>query len=150
MPGNKERTAAKKTPSASMAFAVAALKKDPSALFGTIQSSAGKKGLVMIPIIYGRAKRALGIAKPAFDRADQLSGLDATAIQTKRRGPGRPPQRATAAAGVPAASMDQLMSLVRESEIHRNALEQIRTILDGVGFRSGKGTGRSRKPTRGR
>lgn len=150
MPGNKERTAAKKKPSASMAFAVAALKKDPAALFGTIQSSAGKKGLVMIPIIYGRAKRALGIAKPATAPADQLSGLPTTAVQLKRRGPGRPPHRAAAAASVPAASMDQLMSLVRESEIHRNALEQIRSILDAVGFRAGKGTGRSRKATRGR
>jgi hypothetical protein len=150
MPGNKERTAATKKPSASMAFAVAALKKDPSALFATIQASAQKKGLVMIPIIYGRAKRALGIAKPALVPVNEPTDLIANPVQPRRRGPGRPPQRATAAASVPAASMDQLMSLVRESEIHRNALEQIRSILDGVGFRAGKAAGRSRKAPRSR
>lgn len=133
-----------------MAFAVAALKKDPSALFATIQFSAEKKGLVMIPIIYGRAKRALGIAKPAPVPVAELSGLSPHTVQPKRRGPGRPPQRATAAVSAPAASMDQLMSLVRESEIHRNALEQIRTILDGVGFRARKAAGRSRSAPRSR
>jgi hypothetical protein len=148
MPGNKERSAAKKKPSAAMAFAVAALKKDPSALFATIQASAQKKGLVMIPIIYGRAKRALGIAKPPVESSQERSVATSVDLTpTRRRGPGRPPQRANGVAA-PAASMDQLMRLVREAEIHRTALEQIRTILDGVGFRAKSAAGRSRKAPR--
>lgn len=144
MPAQK-KSAPKASPN--LQFAVEQLKKNPKIEFGAVKAAAEKKGLKMIPIIFGRAKLALGIAKkgPAKAKAAGKRGpgrppKSASQIAAKpgpkvkvaapgRRGPGRPPKSANAGLD---GQLAELAAAVRESEAQRRALDQIRAILDGL------------------
>ncbi len=140
---------AKKPSSPSMAFAVAQLEKNPRIAFGDLKAAADKKGLQVLPIIYGRAKKALGLqrrsaAKPGRRVAGRspvpAPGASVPGVDRPRRG--RPPKSAT----TPTldGSLSQLMEAVQQAEVHRQALEQIQQILDSA-LRPRRGRGRPRK-----
>ncbi len=138
---------AKKPSSPSMAFAVAQLEKNPRIAFGDLKAAADKKGLQVLPIIYGRAKKALGLqrrsaAKPGRRVAGRstVPGASADVMDRPRRG--RPPKSASPVSLD--GSLNQLMEAVQQAEVHRQALEQIQQILDQA-LRPKRGRGRPRK-----
>ena len=142
---------AKKPSSPSMAFAVAQLEKNPRLAFGELKAAADKKGLQVLPIIYGRAKKALGLqrrstAKPGrrvAGRSPLPSSVATPAtpgIVKPRRG--RPPK--SASTPTLDGSLSQLMETVQQAEVHRQALEQIQQILDNA-LHPRRGPGRPRK-----
>ena len=143
---------AKKPSSPSMAFAVAQLEKNPRIAFGDLKAAADKKGLQVLPIIYGRAKKALGLqrrstAKPGRRVAGRSPLPTATpavpglpGVVKPRRG--RPPK--SASTPTLDGSLSQLMETVQQAEVHRQALEQIQQILDNA-LHPRRGPGRPRK-----
>lgn len=140
---------AKKPSSPSMAFAVAQLEKNPRIAFGELKAAADKKGLQVLPIIYGRAKKALGLqrrstAKPGRRVAGRSPLPAATpavpGVVKPRRG--RPPK--SASTPTLDGSLSQLMEAVQQAEVHRQALEQIQQILDNA-LHPRRGPGRPRK-----
>jgi len=54
----------KKAASPNLAFAVAQLRKNPKTSFAALRAAGQKRGLTIVPIVYGRAKLALGLSKP--------------------------------------------------------------------------------------
>lgn len=117
--------AAKET-SPNLEFAVAQLKKNPKIPFADLKAAAEKRGLKMMPIIYGRAKLALGLAKPGGARG---------------RVNGRAPRAGARASGAVSAAarvagldgtLSSLMDAVRRAEAQQHALDQIRAILAGL------------------
>ena len=123
---------AKKPSSPSMAFAVAQLEKNPRIAFGDLKAAADKKGLQVVPIIYGRAKKALGLQRrSALKPGRRVAGrsvvvVPAEAVVEKPRR-GRPPKALPTALD---GSLSHLMEAVQQGEVHRKALEQIRSIID--------------------
>lgn len=141
---------AKKPSSPSMAFAVAQLEKNPRIAFGDLKAAADKKGLQVLPIIYGRAKKALGlqrrsVVKPGRRVAGRSPNPPAPvvpgAVPAARPRRGRPPKTASASLD---GSLSQLMETVQQAELHRQALEQIQVIIDNA-LRPKRGRGRPRK-----
>ncbi len=126
-----------KTPSPAMTFAVAQLKKNPKIEFGKLAAAAKSKGLSLIPIVFGRAKLALGLAKPG-NRAGKPG----------RKPAGRP---SVAHAGVELrlggldSSLGQLLQVVKQAEVQREALAQIKAILGTLDLGGKRGPGRPRK-----
>jgi len=124
---------AKKPSSPSMAFAVAQLEKNPRIAFGDLKAAADKKGLQVVPIIYGRAKKALGLQRrSAVKPGRRVAGRSAVVsppveavVEKPRRG--RPPKALPTALD---GSLSHLMEAVQQGEVHRKALEQIRAIID--------------------
>lgn len=146
---------AKKPSSPSMAFAVAQLEKNPRIAFGDLKAAADKKGLSVLPIIYGRAKKALGLQrrstiKPGRRVAGRsplpapVSGAAALTPGTPAPRPrrGRPPK--SAASVSLDGSLSQLMEAVQQAEVHRQALEQIQQIIENA-LHPKRGRGRPRK-----
>ena len=142
---------AKKPSSPSMAFAVAQLEKNPRIAFGDLKAAADKKGLQVVPIIYGRAKKALGLQRRAPIKPGRrvagrstvapVPGVDEAVVEKPRRG--RPPKALPTALD---GSLSALMEAVQQAEVHRKALEQIRSILDeALKPRPEVGAGRPRK-----
>lgn len=128
--------AAKMTP---MDFIVEALKKDKNAVYADIHAAAGKRGMKIYPIMYGRAKALLGLVpvKPRGQgkaRVAKAAAAARAAAGTRntpvKRGPGRPPK--TAAMGSLEAVIAALRDGERERDRYRRALEQIRHILGAV------------------
>ncbi|MBK9129575.1 MAG: hypothetical protein IPM13_17580 [Phycisphaerales bacterium] len=128
--------AAKMTP---MDFIVEALKKDKNAVYADIHAAAGKRGMKIYPIMYGRAKALLGLVpvKPRGEgkaRVAKAAAAARAATGTRstpaKRGPGRPPK--TAAMGSLEAVIAALRDGERERDRYRRALEQIRHILGAV------------------
>lgn len=131
--------AAKMTP---MDFIVEALKKDKNAVYADIHAAAGKRGMQIYPIMYGRAKALLGLvpvkprgqgkARVAKAAAAARASVGTTAARNTpaKRGPGRPPK--TAAMGSLEAVITALRDGERERDRYRRALEQIRNILGAV------------------
>lgn len=147
-----------KTPSPAMTFAVTQLKKNPNAEFSKLAAAAKGKGLSLIPIVFGRAKLALGLSKPKSAAAGKPGRKPAG------RGPGRPPGRplgrppgrppgrpAVARAGVAMnvggmdSSVGQLLQVVKQAEVQREALAQIQAILGNLDLGGKRGPGRPRK-----
>jgi hypothetical protein len=123
---------AKKPSSPSMAFAVAQLEKNPRIAFGDLKAAADKKGLQVVPIIYGRAKKALGLQRrPTVKPGRRVAGRSVVVapaepvVEKPRRG--RPPKALPTALD---GSLSHLMEAVQQGEVHRKALEQIRAIID--------------------
>ncbi|MEZ5966636.1 MAG: hypothetical protein R3F56_22555 [Planctomycetota bacterium] len=124
--------AAKKS-NAAMDFIVESLKKNSKASYADIHAAAEKRGYTIYPINYGRAKAILGLVKVA------PRGQGRKAVKTGRgpgrppmkRGPGRPPKSAAAA-----GSLDSVIAALKEGDRERDrfrrALEQIRSILEGI------------------
>lgn len=70
-------------------FTVAALRANPKVAFAAVKAAAAKQKLKVVPIIYGRAKLALGLqdkvaakARAAKARAGSVQGYNGVASQT--------------------------------------------------------------------
>lgn len=115
-------------------FTRAFLKKKPKAEFKEVQAAGKKKGLVIYPIVYGRAKALEGLVKVAPYGSKK---------KKKKRGPGRPKgsrnKRKTTSPHTVATAMDSLESVIaamrrsnEERERYQRALQKIRDILGQV------------------
>lgn len=116
-------------------FTRAFVKKKPTAEFKEVQAVGKKKGLVIYPIVYGRAKALEGLVKvaPYGSKKKKKTG----------RGPGRPKgsknkRKATSPHSV-ATAMDSLESVIaamrksnQERERYQKALQKISDILGQV------------------
>ena len=131
--------AAKKKPGPeALQFIVDYLKSDKAASYADIRVAAEKKGFIVWPIMYGKAKAILGmvpVAKRGHGKAAKAARLGRpAATATVKRGPGRPPK--SAATGGSLGSLDALIGALKdgESERHRlrKALDQIRGILEAL------------------
>lgn len=118
--------AAKKKSSPAFEFVVGMLKKNPKVAYADVRAAAAKRGYKIYPIVYGRAKKLLGMTKPK--RAAKAGAARRTPA---RRGPGRPRTKSVA--------MDSLEGIIammkegeREREVCRRALQDIRAIIDNV------------------
>ncbi|MCA8952893.1 MAG: hypothetical protein KDE27_25510 [Planctomycetes bacterium] len=105
-------------------FIVAALKKDKNAAYSDIAAAAKKKGMSIFPIMYGRAKAALGLV------ASKPRGSKRAAAAGPRRGPGRPRKNA---APTHDGSLESIVAAVKGNEQakarYRSALEKIQAII---------------------
>ncbi len=133
--------AAKKKPGPeALQFIVDYLKSDKSASYADVRVAAEKKGFIVWPIMYGKAKAILGmvpVAKRGHGKAAKAARLGrpaATATVAVKRGPGRPPKAAASSSAL--GSLDALIGALKdgESERHRlrRALDQIRGILESL------------------
>ena len=106
--------------SPSLAFAMERLKKNPNAVFADLKKDAEKRGLKMVPIVFGRAKLALGLAKK----------------KPKGAKLGRPPGSGTKVklsslpAGLGSSVLNQIEGLARDAQSYRAAMDEIRAILN--------------------
>ena len=116
-------------------FTRAFLKKKPKAEFKEIQAAGKKKGLVVYPIVYGRAKALEGLVKvaPYGSKTKKKAG----------RRPGRPKgsknKRTPAPRHTVATAMDSLETVIvamrksnQERERYQKALQKINDILGQV------------------
>jgi hypothetical protein len=131
--------AAKKKNTEGFAFLVKALEKDKHAVYAEVKAAAEKKGLVVHPIMFGRAKLKLGYVKAGAGKAKKA------AMKAARRGPGRPPKSASTVVrrgpGRPrknplptaAEGLAGIVAAVKASQVdlqrYRVALERIQGIL---------------------
>lgn len=124
--------------SPNLQFAVAQLKKNPKVDFQSVKSAAEKRGLKMMPIIFGRAKLALGISKPgSAKRARRAAG--ATVVGRGHRNGG-----ANGFGGI--VGIEQLVDAVRRAEALQRAVDEIRSIVDSIQApRRGPGRPRGRR-----
>lgn len=127
--------AAKMTP---MDFIVEALKKDKNAVYADIHAAAGKRGMKIYPIMYGRAKALLGLvptAKRGESKAKKAvakrAAKQAAFGAAPKRGPGRPHKVESAADSI-IALIAALQDGGRERDRYRKAIDQIRAIVEGV------------------
>jgi hypothetical protein len=117
-------------------FTRAYVRKKPTAEFKEVQAAAKKKGLVIYPIVYGRAKALEGLVKvaPYGSKKRKKKG---------GRGPGRPKgsknKRAVEPTQNVATAMDSLESVIaamrksnEERERYQRALQKISDILGQV------------------
>ncbi len=116
-------------------FTRAYVKKKPTAEFKEVQAAGKKKGLVIYPIVYGRAKALEGLVKvaPYGSKKKKKAG----------RGPGRPKgsrnKRTIGPTQNVATAMDSLESVIaamrksnEERERYERALQKISDILGQV------------------
>ncbi|MCG5054833.1 MAG: hypothetical protein KA712_17860 [Myxococcales bacterium] len=130
-----------------MAFAVAQLEKNPRMAFGDLKAMAEKRGLSVLPIVYGRAKKALGLqrrgGKPGRRVAPGRVALRPQGSASPGRARrGRPPKSGATSPGE--GDIGRLMELVQQAELHRQALEQIQAIIEGA-LKPNRPRGRPRK-----
>lgn len=120
-------------------FTRAFVKKKPKAEFKEVQAAGKKKGLVIFPIVYGRAKALEGLVKVA----PYGSKKKKKTTKKGRRGPGRPKgsrnKRTTKPSHNVATAMDSLESVIaamrksnEERERYQRALQKINDILGQV------------------
>lgn len=135
--------AKKNSSSPSYDFFVKELQKNPNASYADIKAKAESRGLSNIyPIVFGRAKKALGLTSPGGAKAGgrkKVSRKKATG-----RKPGRPlgsknkkkATRRAAPAATGTGSFDDLITAVRQSELererYREALEEIRDVINAA------------------
>ena len=123
-----DMAAAKKNTKPGYDFIVASLKKDKNASYADIAAAAKKKSLAVYPIMYGRAKAALGLvpSKPRGSKKKKV-GRPAGSRGVGRRGPGRPRKNPKP------DSLEGILAAVKSSEIdkerYREALEQVQDII---------------------
>ena len=119
-------------------FLYEALKGDKNAVYADVAAAAAKKGLTVYPIMWGRAKAALGLVKSKpRGQGKAAKAKAAKAISQARpagkRGPGRPRKNAPAALD---GTIDSIVAAVKSGEMERSryraALEKIHAILAGV------------------
>lgn len=120
-------------------FTRAFVKKKPKAEFKEVQAAGKKKGLVIFPIVYGRAKALEGLVKVA----PYGSKKKKKTTKKGRRGPGRPKGSRNKRTAKPshnvATAMDSLESVIaamrksnEERERYQRALQKINDILGQV------------------
>jgi len=107
--------------SPSLAFAMERLKKNPNAVFADLKKDAEKRGLKMVPIVYGRAKLALGLAKKK-PKVAKATGTRGSASSAKVKLGALP-------AGLGSSVLNQIEGLARDAQTYRGAVEEIRAIL---------------------
>ncbi|MHC4512846.1 MAG: hypothetical protein ACYTGW_08990 [Planctomycetota bacterium] len=116
-------------------FTRAFLKKKPKAEFKEVQAAGKKKGLVIYPIVYGRAKALEGLVK--------VAPYGSKKKKKAARRPGRPKgsknKRTPAPRHNVATAMDSLETVIaamrksnRERERYQKALQKINDILGQV------------------
>lgn len=106
--------------SPSLAFAIERLKKNPNAVFADLKKDAEKRGLKMVPIVFGRAKLALGIAKKK----------PKTAKVGRPSGAGAKMKLNSLPAGLGSSVLNQIEGLARDAQSYRAAVDEIRAILN--------------------
>lgn len=134
--------AAKKNPSG-MKFILTHLEQNRKAAYSDVRAAAEKKGLVIYPIMYGRAQALLGIVKSSprgsKKKAAAKSGRGPGRPPKIGRGPGRPPKlrRGPGRPRKESNPLDALQAMVanyrdnaREIERMRKVLETIRDLCD--------------------
>lgn len=120
---------------AAMDFLLDSLKANRDAVYKDVAAEASKRKLKVYPIMWGRAKTLLGIVKMAPRGQGKAARAKAAkaAPAAKRRGPGRPPKSAMAAAPSFDGSLESIVAAVKSSEQargrYRAALERIRSIV---------------------
>ena len=80
-----------------MQFTIEQLQKDKKISFADLRAAATKKGLVIYPITYGRAKALLGLVPMAKYGQSKKARAKAAQSGAPKRGPGRPKTHAPAA-----------------------------------------------------
>jgi len=118
-------------------FAVAALKKNKKVEFATVRDAAEKKGMTLFPIVYGRAKAALGLVPVAKYGTGKAAKKNKRKANETARGPGRPRKSASRTAKATGASgIENLVSMIRDTQRERDkavaALAKIRKIIDAA------------------
>ena len=127
-------------------FCVKALSEDQKVAFATVRDAAAKKGLVLYPIVYGRAKAALGLVKVAKygqGKAAQKKRTATKAVATRsvtrkpgRRGPGRPKgsknKPRMSAGGDLAGALQEVVQMQRDHEKLKSVLTKVRELVDSV------------------
>lgn len=127
--------AAKKNP-LGMEFIVAHLKKNRKAAYADVRAAAEKKGLVIYPIMYGRAQALLGIVKSSPRGSKKKAG-------TTRRGPGRPPKTGRGPGRPPkrrgpgrprkeSNPLDALQAMVADYRDNAREVERMRKVLESI------------------
>ena len=128
----KKKATRKKGSSPGFEFVVGMLRKNPKVDYATVQAAATRKGYKIYPIVYGRAKKLLGMTGPPKKKAPAVHKTTARTLASQpaiRRGPGRPRKNA----------MDSLETAIevmkrgeRDRERFRKALSQIQNIIEGA------------------
>jgi hypothetical protein len=119
--------AAKKTASG-MDFIIAFLKKNRKAAYADVRGAAEKKGLLIYPIMYGRAQALLGIVKSS------PRGSKKKAAAKSGRGPGRPPKIRRGPGRPRKASnpLDALQTMVADYRDNAREVERMRKVLASI------------------
>jgi len=107
--------------SPSLAFAIERLKKNPNAIFADLKRDAEKRGLKMVPIVFGRAKLALGLAKKKPKGAKAAGSRGSSGGKVKLGG---------LPAGLGSSVLNQIEGLARDAQAYRGAIDEIRSILN--------------------
>lgn len=115
-------------PLSAEAFAIERLREDPNLDYGTLRQLAADAGLTMAPILYGRARRALGLpplsgARPAPVAAPRAEAPTAPAAVSKPPAPASPPAGTMRRSASPAFEF-VVEQLRREPEIVYGELHQ--------------------------
>lgn len=132
----KKKAAKKGGSKPSYDFCIAALQKNKNASFAEIRDAAAKKGMILYPIVYGRAKAALGLV-PVAKRGESKKRKaakkttargGATRRKTTKRGRGRP--RSTP------AGFDDFLAEIKQTQRERDnlvaLLGKIRDTIDAA------------------
>ena len=111
-------------------FIVRRLEKDRNAAYGDIAKAAGRAGHTIYPVMFGRAKAALGLVKVSA----RGEGKAATKSSSpRRRGPGR---RRQAGAGSSGSAIAMVIASMREQQVENtrlaSVLEKIRALVDSA------------------
>lgn len=121
-----------------MDFVLDRLRANPEMEFADVRDAGAATGLMIYPIVYGRAKALLGLvpmaargAKRRAAEAAVAATAEAEAPEKPRRGPGRP--RKEKRDRSPIDSLQEMIDAMRELEAerdrYRDALNRIATIL---------------------
>lgn len=108
--------------SPTLAFAIERLKKNPNAIFADLKRDAEKRGLKMVPIVFGRAKLALGLAKKK-PKVAKGAGTRGSSGGGRVKLGGLP-------AGLGSSVLNQIEGLARDAQAYRGAIDEIRSILN--------------------
>lgn len=129
-------------PSPAYAFAVEALRSNPDATFEQLKARAQLENVSLHPIVYGLAKKHLGLAQPRPKRPKPAEpeleieplrrALHESTAAAAQGGYNAGPARGGAAPGDMGSVVDQLQHLVHEHARMREAMLRIKQIVDGL------------------
>jgi len=124
--------ATKKSKSPAYDVSLKMLEKDPNVPFSDVKAACEKKGLSIFPIVYGRAKKALGLVgtnSPTPRGAKKKPGRKPGARPVGR--PRKHPRPAATGNGLEAV-IETMRSSEEERERMRHTLVEIRDLIDSV------------------
>ena len=125
----KKAKTAKGSSKAGYDLVVKMLERDKNVDYATVKAAADKKGLSIYPIVYGRAKAALGLVKVS-KRGEAKARREAAKRSGAKRGTGRP-RKGTSSDGIQAI-IDQIKSTERERDRAIATLTKIRDMIDAA------------------